>query len=400
MVIFSACHSSFKAQPAEQGVLVDKWVTCASQSYYAGEWDDAVEASRAGLQIGRENASLKIIAARLALARLEFNEAIQLTSSLEDSEAYGIRWRAHWFQGEIEQAADELEEYLKAPSSKDMWAKEISRLARKGIGRHPFTLKGDLVVGIDMPRAGSMVVVPCELEGEQVFAVMATASSEVIIDSSTRKESAWVNLRFGGRIEVQDVPAIAYDLSGISRQLGAPIRLLLGTHFLRRTHVTWDRSGDQFVIRKEAPDFSLQAARIPLWYADGGAMLLPGRFAAVQETGIVLSMDSLAPYSIAFEEEGWKMLSGSFSAQEANRPVSVLPSLALGTARFSDIVVRQGVPIPEIPTHLPSMRMIGMVGGGLFSTKRVTIGEEGRCLWIENGPFMEQGSNGMGLSSL
>ena len=54
----------------------------------------------------------------------------------------------------------------------------------------------------------------CELEGEQVLAMIATATGEVVLDSNSRKEPAWVNLRFGEHVEIKDVPAITQDLSG------------------------------------------------------------------------------------------------------------------------------------------------------------------------------------------
>src|SRR5437660_1439165 len=84
-----------------------------------------------------------------------------------------------------------------------------------------------------------------DFEGAQVLAMIATATGEVVVDSSSRKEPAWVNLRFGS-MEVKDVPALTQDLSAVSRQLGAPIKALLGVNLLRHMHVTFDRRGDQF----------------------------------------------------------------------------------------------------------------------------------------------------------
>src|SRR6202034_2385218 len=101
---------------------------------------------------------------------------------------------------------------------------------RRGVGRHPFEMEGGLVGAVEMPAAGPALVVPCELEGEQVLAMIATATGEVVMGS--RKEAAWVNLRFAARVEVKDVPALTQDLSGLSRQMGAPIKLLIGVNLL------------------------------------------------------------------------------------------------------------------------------------------------------------------------
>src|SRR5690606_19725670 len=99
---------------------------------------------------------------------------------------------------------------------KDPWARDVAKLARRGHGRHPFSIDG-VVAAVEMPGGGGpALVVPCELDGERILALVATNFGEMMIDSSTRKEPAWVNLRFGERFEVKDVPALTHDLSGIS----------------------------------------------------------------------------------------------------------------------------------------------------------------------------------------
>src|ERR1019366_7035925 len=188
-----------------------------------------------------------------ALSRLDFATALRLTEGMQTTEASSIRGRSHWYAGDIEQAADDLEAMLQDPTVKDPWARDVSGLARRGQGRHPFAMEGGLITSVDMPHAGPALVVPCELEGESILALVATAVGEVVVDSATRHEPAWVNLRFGDRVEVKDVPALTQDLSGISRQLGSPIKALLGVNLLRHIHVTFDRSGDQFVVRKADP---------------------------------------------------------------------------------------------------------------------------------------------------
>ncbi len=94
---------------------------------------------------------------------------------------------------------------------KDPWAREVAGLARRGAGRHPFEMVGGAVGSVEMPKAidriplGAANVVPCELDGERILALVATGSSEVVVDSNSRHEASWVNLRFD-RVEVKDVP--------------------------------------------------------------------------------------------------------------------------------------------------------------------------------------------------
>jgi hypothetical protein len=244
--------------------LADKWFTRAKLSYKSGDFGDASAAAKSALQAAPSDPEIKSLAARVALARLDFAETLRLTDGLQSTEAHSLRGRAHWFSGDIEPAADELEAMLQDPAVRDPWASDVAKLARRGQGRHPFAMEGGYVAAVEMPKAGPALIVPCELEGENILALVATASSEVVIDAASRREPAWVNLRFGERIEVKDVPAIAQDLSGVSHELGAPIKALLGANLLRHVHATFDRRGDQFVVRHDDPTPPPEASRVPL----------------------------------------------------------------------------------------------------------------------------------------
>ena len=157
-----------------------------------------------------------------------------------------------------------------------------------------------------MPRAGPALIVPCELEGERILALVATATAEVIVDSSTRHEPAWVNLSFD-RIEVKDVPALVDDLSGISHQLGLPIKALLGVNLLRHMHVTFDRRGDQFVVRKLEPTAPPQASRVPLWYVRGGGTIMHVSVTPARDDQAPLLVDTSALFPMSLGDAEWKL---------------------------------------------------------------------------------------------
>src|ERR1035438_2972851 len=94
--------------------------------------------------------------------------------------------RAFWFSGDVEHAADELEAQLADPQVKDAWAQDVAGLARRGAGCPPFEMQGGIVASVETPRAidrvplGAANVVPCELDGERILALVATGSSEKI----------------------------------------------------------------------------------------------------------------------------------------------------------------------------------------------------------------------------
>src|SRR5262249_48755021 len=121
----------------------------------------------------------------------------------------------------------------------------------------------------------------------------------------SRKEAAWVNLRFD-RLEVKDVPALVQDLSPLTRQLGVPIKALLGAQLLRHAHVTFDRRGDQFVVRREESPAPPDASRVPLYYLRGGGMLLRAGITPRDNDSIPLLVDSSRPFPLILQDEAWK----------------------------------------------------------------------------------------------
>ncbi|MGH7269570.1 MAG: hypothetical protein ACREJ3_03990, partial [Polyangiaceae bacterium] len=280
-----ACGASLASRTPARSPLATEWFDRAKKSYEGADFDDARDAAVRAITAAPGDAESRILAARVALVRLDFAEVLRLTEGLTSTDAHGLRGRAYWFSGDTDHAADELEAFLADPEVKDPWARDVAVLARRGAGRHPFEMSGDIVADVEMPRAidqvplGSANVVPCELDGERILALVATGSSELLLDSSSRREPAWVTLRFD-RIEVNDVPALVQDLSPISRQLGVPIKALIGVQFLRHAHATMDRRGDQFVVRRQDPPPPPDASRVPLYYLRGGGMLLRASLSA------------------------------------------------------------------------------------------------------------------------
>lgn len=377
--------------------LADKWVTRAQASYKAGDFDDAKTASESALQAAPSDPDVRTLAARMALVHLDFKRVLELTEGLQTADVHGLRGRAHWYLGDVERAADELEAALTDPNLKDPWAHDIARLARKGHGKRPFTLEGSVVAAVEMPPAGAAMVVPCELEGEHILAMVATGSAEVVLDSNSRREPAWVDLRFGdevrGAVEVRDVPALTRDLSALSRQLQAPIKALLGVNLLRRAHATFDRHGAQFVVRRDPPPPPPDASRVPLWYVRGGGMIMRAQVAHRDEGATTLFVDSVQAYPLALDEPAWKKAGIDTKSLQVD-PAS--PKLKGGRIPIFTI---GGVDLPEVPAYafgptitdaIPPLDvdLQGVLGAGLLAFFRVTFGDEGRFVWMEPDPTL------------
>ena len=396
--VLGACGGGFASTLPQRTPVAEQWFSRSKSSYKAGDFEDASDASKHAVVAAPKDPEILLLAARIALTRLEFAEALNLTLGMQSSEAHGIRGRAHWYAGDIEQAAEELEAMLQDPTVKDPWARDVAKLARRGSGRHPFAMEGNVVSavallpGIGNVGFGPWHVVPVELEGDQILALVATGASEVILDSNARHEPAWVNLRFGGRIEVRDVPALTQDLSAVSRLIGVPIKALLGVNLLRHLHVTFDRRGEQFVVRRQDATPPPDASRVPLYYLRGGGMTLRAMITSREGEDSPLLVDSSRPMLLALEDAAWKRAGVDVKtltplADPPNVRTGILPVFKLGGFDLSKMPALQGLDLGDVAGTL-DVDVGGVIGAQLLSLFRVTFVDEGRFIWVEADPSL------------
>ncbi len=386
----SGCAAT-AGQEAEWPADAKKWFDRAEYSFKTGDLDDARHAGENALRALPGDARVRLIVARIALAELEFDRALELTRDLPGSQALSIRGRAYWYKGDVEKAADELEILTQDPEIRDPWAKEVAQLARIGRGRRPFEMSGGLLAITEMPRVGTTaMLVPVEINGEQSLAMIATDTSEAAIDSKDGVGS-WVSMRFGGRVEVSDVPAVGRDLSGLKRQTGAPIKMLIGVNLLRHLRATIDFAGSQFVVRNyEAPAPPEATTEHPIFYR-GGALVIPAAFGveASAPTASLLVNTSMT-YPIALDEAGWKkagqdtktfaVVPGGGALRYGN-----LPLLRIGAFEVPNVPGVLGAPVGELEKAI-DVDLDGFAGSGLWATFRLTFADRGRTLFIEDLP--------------
>jgi len=243
-----------------------------------------------------------------------------------------------------------------------------------------------------MPRVGTAaLIVPLELSGEPALGLIATGTAEAVIDSQTT-EPQWVSLRFGERITVRNVPALAKDLSGISRQVNAPIKILLGVNLLRHIHPTIDFLGGQFVLRTFEPPPPPHATAVKLSYVRGGGMLLRGAFGSqASPAACSLLIDTSIPYPIALDDGGWKKAGVELSSLRSvpnsdSLRQGVLPMLRLGAFDVPEVPGLSGnLPVKEREDGL-GIELDGLLGSGMLVNFRVTLVDGGRTMWLEDVP--------------
>lgn len=374
--------------------LAKKWYDRALASFRQADIEDAELAVGNALRLEPDREAVRVLAAKVALAQLDYDAAIQRLEGLETPEAMGIRGRAHWYAGRLEVAADELERLLADPEVRDPWAREVAKLARRGSGREPFRMSGSMLAVMEMPQVGgSALITPVELNGEPALGLIATGTSEVIMDSSNGRDPAWISLRFDDRVEVKDVPALTKDLSGLSRQLNAPIKLLLGVNLLRHIHPTIDYRGGQFVVRSFEPPPPPVSTTVPLTYIRGGGMVLRSGFGTDEETTASLLVDTALQYPAELDDAGWEKAGVPLASLQdvpngGGLKHGIVPTMRFGAYSVPDVPAVLGATLSEYEKGL-DVDLDGLVGAGLLGAFRVTIIDGGRAMWVEDMPIAE-----------
>jgi hypothetical protein len=379
---------------ASRPETAEKWFRRAQLDFQTADVEEAHDSVGKALAIVPTDTDVRLLAARIALARLEFAEALRFLKGLKSSDAAGLRGRALWYKGDLEGAADELEAMLNDPDIKDDWAKSIAKLARRGAGRTPFSLSGSLLAAVDMPHVHPVVpffIVPVEIDGEAALAMISTGMAEVVLDSSTRQEPSWVSLRFDKRLEVNDVPALIQDLSGLSKDIGAPIKALLGVNLLRHLNVTIDYGGHQFVARTFSPPAPPAATRLNVYYYRGGGMVLNSGLTPDKSMRAPLLVDTSMRFPIALDQAGWKKAGVDATGlklipedPEQRLRQGVVPVLRLGAYDVPQVPGVFGPSLNDFEKILTPLDLDGVIGAGLLAHFRLTFGDAGRVLWLED----------------
>lgn len=393
----SACGGAGAGGGPARAPMAAQWFDRATAGFRSGDFDDASESVKRALAVAPNDVEIRELAGRIALVRLDFPEALRLTEGLASSDAHGIRGRAYWFSGDLEHAADELEAMLSDPKVKDPWARDVASLARRGQGRHPFELEGGLIGAVEMPRQldritlGAANVVPCELDGERILALVATGSSEVLVDANARRDPSWVDLKFD-RLEVKDVPALVQDLSPITRQLGVPIKALIGAQLLRHAHATFDRRGDQFVVRRLDATPPPDASRVPLYYLRGGGMLMRATLTAGNDPPVPLLVDSSRPFPLLLEDGAWTKAGVDPHTllplpEDPTLKRGTVPMFRVGGFDMAKMPALSGVDLKDITSGL-DIDLGGVVGADLLAFFRITFADDGRFVWLEPDPML------------
>ena len=372
-----------------------KWMKRAADDYAHEDLDDANDSSKKAVEGCPDSPEIRTIAARIALARLDFKTAAKALEGVAGSEAASLRARAFWYGDDLQHAAEELATALDDPDFKDPWAKKVQELAgTQGSGRHPFEVRegGSRLVEVKMPRdLGYALMVPIEIDGQPVMALVVTGVPEVILDSKARSNPGWVSLKFTSTdhpdrtLEMRDVPALVQDLTPYTANQQVPIGALLGVNLLRRLHLTFDRRADQFIVRKEEPPPPPAMTRIPVTYVRGGGMVVRMTLKKDFELTSGFWVDTGSPWTLALPDPTWKKIGidpsglASFGGSQHGKVTDVrLGGLDLGPVESLAAVSGVDEKLQQL-----DVETAGAAGIQFLTAMRVTMADGGRMLWVE-----------------
>jgi hypothetical protein len=258
-------------------------------------------------------------------------------------------------------------------------------------------MTGALLAVVDMPRVPvPKLIVPLELNGEPVLALVSTGTPEVVIDSAQQKPT-WVSVRFGRRLEVKDVPALSRDLGGLSRRVGAPIKLLLGVNLLRRMNVTFDFYAGQFVVRSFTPPPPPEATALDVSSIKGGGMTIQSKLGSgASATPAAFLLDTGIVFPLAMTDSGWKKTGldpKTFAPVqgEANLKQAQVPSITLGAYDIPMVPAVYGLPLENLEQG-GGIHLDGVIGSALLAEFRVSLVDQGRTMWLEEMPVPMEGA--------
>jgi hypothetical protein len=182
------------------------------------------------------------------------------------------------------------------------------------------------------------------------------------------------------------------DLSPISRQLGVPIKAVIGGQFLRHAHVTIDRRGDQFVVRRQDATPPPDANRVPLFYLRGGGMMLRATVAAQDTEPLPLFVDSVRAFPLMLEDEAWRRAGIDVKTlasvpDDPHLKRGVIPMFRLGGFDLAKMPALEGADLGPLTAGL-DIDLAGVVGADLLAFFRITFADDGRFMWVEPDPTL------------
>lgn len=384
-----------KAKGGPRGEKATQWMKRAAEELSALDLDEANDSAQKALAAAPGDAEIGILAARIALARLDFKGAVKNLEGVDGSEAAALRARAFWYSDDLAHASEELSRALEDPAFKDPWAKPVRELAgTQGTGRKPFTLKdiSARVLELRMPRdLGTLLLVPVEIDGQATVALIDTGVPEVILDQKGRSSPGWVSMKFasadGSRsMEFRDVPAMVQDLSPFTKGQTVPVGAVIGMNFLRRLHLTFDRLADQLVLRRDEPPAPPKMTKVPTGFYNGGGMLVRSTIRKEFEVSSGLWVNTGIEFPLSFPDAIWKKIGVDTKTLTSHdgKAMARLTNIRVGGLDLGPADALSGVPqLDEALAKFKGVDVMGQMGMGFLAGMRVTIADGGRALWLE-----------------
>ena len=260
-----------------------KWFDRANTSYRTADIDDAEVSVGNALRVLPDEPEVRVLAARIALARLNYDRAIAapVRGGLDGRE---LDSRPCLLVLRADRTSRRRAREVGRRSGGARSVGDRGRQARaSGHGSQAVPMSGGMVAVTEMPQvASTSLVVPVEVNGEPALGPDRHGHRRSRTRHGWRRRRAAVDqlaLRRAHRRArtCRRCPRIS---RGFRKQLNAPIKMLIGVNLLRHLHPTFDFAGSQFVVRTFEPPPPPQATTVRVSYVRGGGMMLRGAFGA------------------------------------------------------------------------------------------------------------------------
>src|SRR6187402_2321281 len=103
-LVWGCAGAGANGSDAEWPPISKRWFDRGDQSFRHGDLEDAESASENALRVTPAREEVRLLAARIALAKLEYARTVQVLQGLESNDARSLRGRAFWYAGEIDKA--------------------------------------------------------------------------------------------------------------------------------------------------------------------------------------------------------------------------------------------------------------------------------------------------------
>ena len=351
-----------------------------------GRLDEAHATAMQALAADSEQSVAREVAARVLLARGEMRETVELLSDARRPRLVRLRARAKARLDDYAGVASDLRS-VEEREPADGWAEAMLPVAREAPSEPVFAMAGPERAAVSMDARAPVPVIPIEVSGREVKALVATSADVTVLDDQVRATPGFADELSLGEITVSNVPVLVRDLDAIGEALGTEIGAVIGMDLMSRLEVTLDGREREIVFRREGTEASADASQVPFVAFEATFLAVRATLNGSASGWFTLDTSGLFPVAIApatVEALGLDpdSLEPAPGAPSPDIRVTTLDRVRFGEVEMSGVPAVTGL-VPADLSELAGAPIAGMLGAAMVHQLSLTIAPERRVLLIE-----------------